>query len=285
MPDGLPNLRDAAEAGDIEAVKLCLKWGRSPWGSGGQWTPIRVAAREGHAEIVDLLVEHGVQYTPEVALMLGRTDDVESLVSDLPRPQQAERMRSLLKWAAASGRADMALLLIEAGTDVRAATEPGLGTALHSASTAEVAAVLLEHGADPNARNVEERTPLHEARDVEVARLLIERGAEVDAEAQYAFTPLMAAAREGLTECAELLLQHGADPNARELHRGKTVLHFAVMHEDITRMLLDHGAEVNATDKRGNTPLRYLMYPREGLSGGYAEDVLREYGGVECPHE
>ena len=131
------------------------------------------------------------------------------------------------------------------------------------------------------------QTPLPRARTVEIARLLLEHGADVDAARGPGVTPLMSAAAAGRTECVKLLLEHGADPNARDLPDGRTALHRAALEEDpaIARALLEHGAEVNATDTRGNTPLRLLTYPREGAADrAAAEKVLREYGGVECPH-
>jgi uncharacterized protein len=84
----------------------------------------------------------------------------------------------------------------------------------------EAARLLLEAGADPRAaaRNPMRVTALHAAaaaRLTSVAGLLLDKGAEVDARQQAGYTALHAAAQHGDTELAELLLARGADPALR----------------------------------------------------------------------
>ena len=61
-------------------------------------------------------------------------------------------------------------------------------------------------------------------------------------------------------EVAQLLLQYGADVNARDEH-GDTLLHRAVGKFDSksVRRLLECGADVHARDKDGKTPLRMAL--------------------------
>lgn len=75
---------------------------------------------------------------------------------------------------------------------------------------------LLEAGADPNLK-AKGGYPLHEAVHGDwgspiAVRLLLEYGAEVDARDENGQTPLMVAADHGELECIWLLLQAGADP-------------------------------------------------------------------------
>jgi uncharacterized protein len=124
--------------------------------------------------------------------------------------------------AVAAGAAEMA--------DARLAAEPALATAwsgdgftaLHLAayfSRPALADRLLALGADAAAvaRNDSRVQPLHGAAasgDVAIARALLEHGADPDARQARGFTALMAAAQQGNEALARLLLERGADPGA-----------------------------------------------------------------------
>jgi ankyrin repeat protein len=125
--------------------------------------------------------------------------------------------------AAAAGDAEtVGHLLAEDPALPRVYTDEGW-TALHLASTPEIAAMLLDAGADINARNRHKfagpgNSPLSGAvyQDKrEVVRLLIQRGADVNQADNAGFTPLHLAAAMGYVESARTLLEAGADPNLR----------------------------------------------------------------------
>jgi ankyrin repeat protein len=62
-------------------------------------------------------------------------------------------------------------------------------------------------------------------------------------------------------EVMRLLLAHGADVNAVAVG-GQSPLHVAIVHSDrseILALLLDHGADVNKTDEKGMSPLHCAM--------------------------
>jgi len=83
----------------------------------------------------------------------------------------------------------------------------------------EVVKLLLEHGADPNVKNRDGKTPLHNAASeghLEVVKLLLERGADPNVKDDDGNTPLHNAAWRGHLEVVKLLLEHGADPNVQE---------------------------------------------------------------------
>jgi ankyrin repeat protein len=92
----------------------------------------------------------------------------------------------------------------------------------------------------------------------DLARALIERGAEVNAAARNAFrvAPVHAAAAVRDAATMALLLERGADANARQ-QLGYTALHTAAQlgDEDIIDLLLAHGADPRAAGDDGKTPL------------------------------
>ena len=69
---------------------------------------------------------------------------------------------------------------------------------------------------------------------------------------------LLEAVKRGDAERVRELLDRGADPNARD-ERGWTPLHYAAERgrADVARLLLDEGARVDAEDGEGLTPLHF----------------------------
>ncbi|MHC4251452.1 MAG: ankyrin repeat domain-containing protein, partial [Planctomycetota bacterium] len=93
--------------------------------------------------------------------------------------------------------------------------------------------------------------------DAEVVRKCLAEGVAVDARvSRWKRTALGQAAGGGHTEVVKLLLAAGADVNAGDVD-GQTPLHHAVSEgclEDV-ELLIEAGANVNAKDRNGTTPL------------------------------
>src|SRR5919201_1718145 len=124
------------------------------------------------------------------AAALGRTERVRELLEDEASLANAwaEDGFQPLGLASFFGHADTARLLVERGAEVNSASRNQMKVMpLHSAAAAqdpdtryEIAKLLLEHGADPNARQQDDYTPLMAADQVGDARLrelLVEHGA------------------------------------------------------------------------------------------------------------
>lgn len=133
-------------------------------------------------------------------------------------------------------------------------------TALHRACIkghVEAATILLEAGAEVDARDDEGSTALHHAAHqdhVEVVKVLIAHGANVEAvTADDNATPLYFAALGDSEQCAALLLKHGANPNA-VTREGGTPLH-VTNNGALVEMLIRSGADVNKSNPDGSTPL------------------------------
>jgi len=152
--------------------------------------------------------------------------------------------------------------LLEKNADVRARiNEPRFdfdSPAIHQAKrNLPLVDVLLEHGADINARSTWWAGGfgiLESNLTVEEAKPLIERGAKL--------TP-WAAASLGLYDEVRSILE--ADPASvnRPGGDGKTMLHCAATRA-IAELLLDNGADLRARDvDHGSTPLQYLIADEE----------------------
>ncbi len=150
-------------------------------------------------------------------------------------------------------------VLIRRGADVNARRPDRLDTPLHFASNADVAAVLIEHGAEVEPLDWSGRSPLQWAAQfgrTDVADLLIRAGAAVDRQASDGATPLHWAAREGHHEVVRLLLARGAKPNVKD-QEGRTPLHFGAWRGRLAAVeeLLRAGASPGIRDRSGKTPL------------------------------
>jgi len=83
----------------------------------------------------------------------------------------------------------------------------------------EMARLLLQNGAEVNARNRFNATPLHLAASqgrAKLCALLIDKGADLNAKANTGRTPLHCAAGDGRLEACQVLLARGADPDIRD---------------------------------------------------------------------
>jgi ankyrin repeat protein len=90
-------------------------------------------------------------------------------------------------------------------------------------------------------------TPLHRAvlcEDIKMIKLLIGRGANLEARDPDR-TPLFLAAHYGCVEIVKLLIEHGADPNALDLHTGETPLGRAQLgsYNELIKILIENGGK------------------------------------------
>jgi len=70
---------------------------------------------------------------------------------------------------------------------------------------------------------------------------------------------LCKAVKDSDTEGVRKLLEQGADPNEKDEHGNPPLLYASVRSLEIVKLLVDHGAGVNARSKAGITPIKMCM--------------------------
>lgn len=249
LVSGETALMTCARTGEAAGVKALLARGanvntKEP---GHDQTALMWAAAQAHPEAVDALLRGGADVrarsrsfvqtvTSEVTQRAGR----EELNYDVPRGGS-----TAILFAARSGDAESARLLIAAGADVNDALPDGasaLVVAAHSGNRA-------------------------------VAKLLLEKGADANS-AAVGYTALHAAVLRGDLELVKALLAHNANPNV-QMTRGTPVrrnsqdwelpktligatpylLAAKFVEADIMRALAAAGADTRLPMKDGATPL------------------------------
>jgi ankyrin repeat protein len=173
--------------------------------------------------------------------------------------------RSLLHAAVVSGNLRLVQLLISRGANINHRNRLG-STALMGAAAAgdnEMITMLLSAGADVSARRTPYESillaPVHNGH-LETVHLLLKAGADC----RFDSAALLAeAVRQKQFQILKLLLETGADPNARGT-RDSTALMWAAAFDNLSyvRLLLAHGADPSARDVDGKTANDWAM--REG---------------------
>lgn len=223
----------------------------------------------------------GALYAPAYAQdpMRGLTDGAQSSKST-PAWLNGDNVLTMSPdqalWAAlAFEDADKVRAILDRGANANAPDPLSQMTPLMAAETLPVTLTLIERGANPLARDRTGRTALHYAvtmrEATKIVPVLVRKGAEVDARTEDGnrYTPLMIAVEnyiEGSDDKAKasfsLLIRElkhlGANINAADA-RGTTPIATAAKHNqpELIRLLIELGADPAQRLNNGLTPLDY----------------------------
>jgi ankyrin repeat protein len=200
------------------------------------------------------------------------------LISTMIIPAAGVAQPTPLVRAVTAGDLSAVNQLIQAGADVNQRDNIGQTPLIWASRQGrlEIVRSLMRARADPNVKDQNGWTPVSSAfefRHFDVVEALIQAGAEVDREQLRKDVNTKDASGESLLarvrDPASLLalVRLGADPNATSRYGGRTVLTTAAFAGDLDRVraLIKAGADVNAKDPRGYTPL--LLASHMGHSG------------------
>ena len=207
------------------------------------------AAGNGHAEVVQWLIEHG-------------GCDVNA--------RNSEALFVAIMWDhfvdfGHFGHFDVVKILVEHGVNTNAKVTYSRHTPLISAATRnnkEISRLLIKNGANVDGKDARGQTAIFCTRSLAIVEILVDGGANVNVQDSDGRTPLMIHAEKGNKDIVSYLIAHGADVDRGDT-AGQTALHLTVYstalhisgHLSIVKILVDGGANVNVQDKYGCTPL------------------------------
>jgi len=211
----MSELFDAIKAGDATKVALLLDADPSLLGATeNDVTPILAAIYHGKPEIARLLVERGAPVSFAEACALGDSERAKSMLAANPSVLHSRTADGFSGFGMAIffRHPELARDLVELGADVNEAAENAQRVAPAHAAAAvcdhETMRLILERGADPNARQQMDYTPLHGAAsrgDVEMAKILLAHGADRHAKASDGMSPSDVARKYGHAQFADWL--------------------------------------------------------------------------------
>ncbi|KAF4435613.1 ankyrin 1 [Fusarium acutatum] len=276
----------AARANNVEIVNMLLKEGHkvdvqlddSPY----HGTPLVAAARAGYKAIVTALLEKGAdvnyaapkEITPLMSAVLGNQATIAKTFIDAGADMNAVSGANN-KWNAthfAYDLPDCMKVLVEAGADINALGPDGTPFYLAAYfNQTKVVELLLEHKPDLETRCPEGDftdagyTPLLCAASCgynELLRLLLEAGADIEAKTPKGGTPLILAVATNNEESVKILLEYNLNIDARDIWEGSAL--FCLPNPanlSVVRRLINRGASLTIRNNEKFTPLgRAVVY-------------------------
>ncbi len=287
FPDNAAPLHFAAAHGDLETIRLLVEAGADIEGKGDDhevgvlgWA---TCFRDVRQDAAAYLLDHGATLNLWAAIALDRVDDVRAMIAREPsllsaRMTRNQHRRPPLHHAVVKNRPRMVHLLLELGADPNARDATG-ATALTTAS---------QEGADQSIVSAlsaagivsDLLTLLNMKRYDEAEAMLRDDPSRIGPDGSDTIALHLAVNKRNL-DTIRWLIAHGVDVNAKRLmwDLNHTALHMTIESGaiDIARLLLDSGADPNVRDDRVHaTALGWADF----FGRGDFAELIREKGGV-----
>jgi len=287
---GLTMLHLASQAGSVNCASLLLHHGGDPnsLDSTGFTTPLHSVATstKNSVDLCKVIVVRGGNINSgqgrdgksvlHAAVRANNYQMVKYLLDSKARTDSAEEFHETpLHTAAENNCFEIIKMLLERGQDSinSPKSQKGNETALLIAAEAgfeDICQELLSHGADIRKVNGQCMTPLHlAARGLHspVIQLLLEQSSSkntklvnmVDNQGRTALFVCTASKGRGATECMDILLRFGADPDIQN-QEGFTALHVAAIDRKPSRLnlLISHDADLACQNFAGFSALHFI---------------------------
>lgn len=235
---------------------------------------LHLAATNGNIEIIQTLLKYSADKnspnewgnTPlSIASKKGQSTSVEFLLGiDVDVTHLNKEGDQALHLAAANGYTDIVKLLLDYGVNAKIPDGMGWQISHYAAATGniEMLKIAIAYGAEVNAVKKEGDTPLIIAcmyRYETIVEYLLNLDADFDIKNNKGEKAVHYAKE---TTTLELLIRKGADVNAQDME-GKTPLMIAVaLSLNLSKYLLENGARANIKDNKENQALHFSVeYP------------------------
>uniref|UniRef100_A0A915K751 Ankyrin repeat domain-containing protein 6 n=1 Tax=Romanomermis culicivorax TaxID=13658 RepID=A0A915K751_ROMCU len=265
------DLRLAAGQGDAAEVLELLKKGAKFIPNKEGRTALHLAAANGHAHIVQILVEHGCDLNHKdklgyTALHRACFDGFEEIVRLLVDAngkvdeQDCVQENTALHEAASRGYTSCVELLLKAKANVYIRNKTG-ATALHSACQNgynQSCKLLLQHGCKTNVKDKYDDTPLHTAcryLHIGVAKILLSESIPIDEQNKNGDTALHLSTNMGQKKLSKILFEYGASISIKN-HQGETPMDIAVrkQHLELIHLFKQNPTKLQSQDKEQEAP-------------------------------
>ncbi len=161
----------------------------------------------------------------------------------------------ILHHAISHGHHEIVKILLEKGADIEAKTKDGLTPLMFASRNGhhEIVKTLLEKGADIEAKTIDDFPSLILASRYgyhEIVKTLLEKGANIEAKNIDGWNSLMLASQYGYREIVQTLVENKANIEAKNKYNGTSIMLASQNHHvEIVKIFLEKGADIEAKNK------------------------------------